>query len=195
MLNNLDTDFNAYLAEQHRLLSGIPTSAIEEFVNTLQEVRANGSVLWILGNGGSAGTASHLVTDFSKGAGELGSGSLRAMAPSEFISLQTAVANDLDYAQVFSKTLEMYSKKDDLILAISVSGRSPNLVRAAEYAVGKGLKVLSIVGERGNPLQDLSNSCIMIQSNDYQIVENIQLTLGHWFMKRLRISSECLRGA
>ncbi len=195
MPNNFDTDFKSYLGEQHRLLDLIPTSVVEEFVNTLQEVRANRSVLWILGNGGSAGTASHLVTDFSKGAGELGNGSLRAAAPSEFVSLQTALANDLDYSEVFSKTLEMYSNSDDVVLAISVSGRSPNLIKAAEYATKKGLKVLSIVGERGMPLQDMSQSCIMVESNDYQIVENIQLTLGHWFMKRLRINAECLLGA
>lgn len=191
MPNNIETNFISYLEEQHRLLSEVPNPIIEGFINTLQEIRANGNTLWILGNGGSAGTASHLVTDFSKGAGEMGKGSIRAMAPSEFISLQTAVANDLSYAQVYSKTLEMYSRRGDAILAISVSGKSPNLVQAAEFANDNGIKLMSIVGERGTPLKERSESCIMIKSNDYQIVENIQLTLGHWFMKRLRISNEC----
>jgi D-sedoheptulose 7-phosphate isomerase len=191
MPNEFEFNFMSYVIEQHRLLSELSPKTIEEFVNTFQELRSNGGTLWILGNGGSAGTASHLVTDFSKGSNENGNGSLRAMAPSEFISLQTAIANDLDFSQVFSKFLEMYSKSGDAILVISVSGRSPNLVSAAQFAAKQGMKVLSIVGERGYPLQSISQSCIMIKSNDYQIVENIQLTLGHWFMKKLRISSEC----
>ena len=192
MTSDISMDFQAYLAEQNRLLSELSQETIDEFVNTLQEVRSSGSILWILGTGGSAGTASHLVTDFSKGAGENGNGSLRALAPSELISLQTAIANDIDFSQAFSKTLEMYSKSGDAILVISVSGKSPNLVLAAEYAAGKGLKVLSIVGERGIPLQRISETCLMIKSDDYQIVENIQLTLGHWFMKKLRIGPDCM---
>ena len=192
MPNSFDTDFSSYIDEQHRLLSEISEIKLEEFLNGFQNLRANGSTLWILGNGGSAGTASHLVTDLSKGSSENGKGPLRAIAPSELISLQTAIANDFDYSQVFSKTLEMYARSGDTILVISVSGRSPNLVSAAEYANRSQIKVLSIVGERGYPIESLSQSCIMIDSNDYQIVENIQLTLGHWFMKKLRISTDCV---
>lgn len=191
MQNEIEKDFELYIQEQHKLLACLSIEEIDTFIQSIQDLRDSGHTLWILGNGGSAATASHLVTDFSKGASENGMKPLRALAPSEFVSLQTAIANDIDYAQVYSKTLELLAEAGDAVLIISVSGRSPNLVHAAEFARQAQINVLSIVGERGTKLQNLSHSCIMVPSNDYQIVENIQLTLGHWIMKQLKINSNC----
>jgi D-sedoheptulose 7-phosphate isomerase len=191
MQNEIDTDFTLYIQEQNKLLACLPIEKINTFIQFFQDVRESGQTLWILGNGGSAATASHLVTDFSKGASENGMKPLKALAPSEFVSLQTAISNDIDFAQVYSKTLGLFAEAGDAILILSVSGRSPNLVHAAEFARRAQINVLSVVGERGTTLQDLSDICIMIPSNDYQIVENIQLTLGHWIMKQLKIDSNC----
>jgi D-sedoheptulose 7-phosphate isomerase len=189
MLRN--SDFHDYITEQHRALQDVNFEVLSRMVALIDGIRHSGNTLWLLGNGGSAATASHLVADFVKGASEEGNGAVKAVAISEQISLITAIANDHSYSDIFSRSLELMAHKSDGVLILSVSGRSPNLINAASIAKEKGLVVLSIVGADGTPLQEISNECILLDSRDYQVVENIHLTLGHWFMKELRSHVEC----
>jgi D-sedoheptulose 7-phosphate isomerase len=185
------SDFLSYVSEQNSILQNINLDSISRMVLMIDEIRHSGKTLWLLGNGGSAATSSHLVADFVKGANEEGNGAVRAIAISEQTSLLTAIANDIDYSEIFSKPLSLLGSPGDGLLIFSVSGRSPNLINAATVARNCGLVVMSIVGQDGDPLKKLSNECIIIGSRDYQTVENIHLTLGHWFMKELKTHFQC----
>jgi len=182
-------NFEGYLSLNNHVAKDVNVDLVTLLIEELQNIRSSENYLWILGNGGAAGTASHLVTDFSKGSSELGGKPLRAIAVSEMVSLMTATANDIGFEDVFSKALTLYAKKGDGVLILSVSGTSPNLIKAHVAAQELGLSTYSILGKKG---LELGNSCdvsIVLDSDDYQIVENIQLMIGHWVMKRMRIDT------
>ena len=174
-----------YIGENLDALRGIGEAQISEFVRHLRELRQRGQRLWILGNGGSASTASHAAGDFGKTAKRLQERPLNAFALSEMVALQTAYSNDVSFEEGFASTLRDFSEQGDAIWIISVSGSSPNLLRAVEQARRDEVKILSVVGRKGSALSDASDAGIVIDSLDYQVVENIQLILMHWFTKEL----------
>ena len=182
-------NFTQYVSENVDILNKIDETQISDMTESFQEIRRHGRFLWIIGNGGAASTASHLVTDFSKGASESGGKPLRSVAITEMTALTTATANDLSFEDIFSNSLNLYASTGDAVLMLSVSGTSPNLVKAHEKAKELGLKTFAIVGERGIDLASKCDVAIVLKSNDYQAVENIHLMIGHWIMKQLRI--EC----
>jgi D-sedoheptulose 7-phosphate isomerase len=148
-------------------------------------VRDNGETLWVAGNGGSSATASHAVADFTKTVTQGGKRGIKSVALSEMVSLQTAFANDVSFIDAMSETLKLVGREGDALLLFSVSGQSPNLLRAADAATGLGMEVLSIVGRNGSPLADLSTHSILLDSDDYQVVENLHVSLMHWLVKEL----------
>jgi D-sedoheptulose 7-phosphate isomerase len=180
-------NFEAYLSLNNHVSKNVNEDLVDLLIEGFQKIRSSENYLWILGNGGAAGTASHLVTDFSKGSSELGGKPLRAIAVSEMISLVTATANDIGFEDIFSKALSLYAKSGDGVLILSVSGTSPNLIKAHATAKDLGLSTYSILGEKGQMLGKSCDVSIILESGDYQIVENIQLMIGHWVMKRMRI--------
>jgi D-sedoheptulose 7-phosphate isomerase len=180
-------NFEGYLSLNNHVAKNVNEDLVTQLIEGLQNIRSSENYLWILGNGGAAGTASHLVTDFSKGSNELGGKPLRAIAVSEMISLVTATGNDIGFEQIFSKALNLYAKSGDGVLILSVSGTSPNLVKAHSTAKELGLSTYSILGKKGLRLGKSCDVSIVLDSDDYQIVENIQLMIGHWIMKRMRI--------
>lgn len=180
-------NLNNYLSENHAVATSISETLVETLIEEFQQIRASENYLWILGNGGASGTASHLVTDFSKGASELGGKALKTIAVSEMVSFVTATANDIGFEDVFSKAISLYGKKGDGILILSVSGTSPNLLKAHKTATELEMKTLSILGKKGSELGKACDVSVVLDSDDYQIVENIQLMIGHWAMKVMRI--------
>lgn len=183
------TTFSSYLDENLKVLGGVPDSVVEEFVQVLSQVRDSGGTVWCLGNGGSATLASHAVGDFAKTSKQHGAKPLFAIAPSEMTALQTAYANDESFEDAFSSTLYDFAEARDAVWIISVSGTSPNLLKAAKAARAKGARVLSTLGIRGKALCLESDVGIEIPSDDYQVVENAHVVLMHWFTKQLAICS------
>lgn len=177
--------FESYVLEHSKALEKISQDRIGRFLIALSEVRQKGETLWIAGNGGSSATASHAVADFTKTVTQAGEKGIKAIALSEMVSLQSAFANDVSFIDAMSETLKLVGEKDDVLLLFSVSGRSPNLLKAAESAATMGMDVLSIVGKNGSPLALLSTDSIIVDSDDYQVVENLHVTLMHWFVKEL----------
>ncbi len=177
-------NWSEYVSANSDAAFALDQSALEEVVRVLAEVREEGSKVWVLGNGGSASTAAHAVGDFAKTTKTLGGKPLFAIAPSEMTALQTAYANDIDFSQGFASTLEDFLEQGDAVWIISVSGKSPNLLKAVDVARSRGAKVIATVGNQGRGLEDLA-LCITIPSDDYQIVENVQLQIMHWLTKRL----------
>lgn len=177
--------FESYVLEHPAVLEAVTQDTLSRFSLSLAAVRESGETLWVAGNGGSSATASHAVADFTKTVTQDGKKGIKAVALSEMVSVQTAFANDVSFIDAMSETLKLVGRKGDALLLFSVSGQSPNLLRAAEAAAGIGMEVLSIVGRNGAPLADLSASYILLDSDDYQVVENLHLILMHWFVKQL----------
>ena len=176
-------DFNTYAAQNNEVLRNVDNTVLDAFLERLLSLRESRGVLWVAGNGGSSATASHAVADFTKTSTQNGAKPIRAYALSEMVSLQTAFANDNSFTDAMSDTLRLVSEPRDALLIFSVSGRSPNLIKAAEFSLNAGLPVLSIVGSKGHHMSQLSTHSIVLSSEDYQVVENVHVSLMHWLVK------------
>jgi D-sedoheptulose 7-phosphate isomerase len=177
--------FAEYVELNQKALGEIPRSAIDRFTEGLSAVRLRDGTLWVAGNGGSAASASHAVADFGKTVTGNGSSALRTIALSEMVAMQTAFSNDDSFESAFALSLRNYAKKGDAVMILSVSGLSPNLLAASRVAMDMGLTLFSIVGLRGKDLAAISDFALTVDSNDYQVVENAQMSLIHWFVKVL----------
>jgi D-sedoheptulose 7-phosphate isomerase len=138
-----------------------------------------GGTVFICGNGGSWGTSNHMVNDLAKGSVVGGKKRLRVMGLGDNTSLLTAYANDNGYETVFVETLKSLFRRGDMLIAISCSGNSPNVVKAAEFAREFGGTVVSLVGFSGGKLKDLSHHPIYFKSHNYGSVEDAQLMFSH----------------
>lgn len=174
-----------YIALNHMAFESTSAPKLEKFVELLNQARKEENKIWVLGNGGSAATASHAVGDFCKTAKVLGGQPLFTLAPSEMTALQTAYANDISFEDGFALTLKDFAKSGDLVWIISVSGKSPNLLRAISQARSSGCTVVATVGTNGAQLEEFVDLLILIPSVDYQIVENAHILIMHWLTKRL----------
>lgn len=174
-----------YVSENARVLSLVDEGILQEMAMTFKKVGTSGGTIWVLGNGGSASLASHAVADFSKTVQGLGGSPVKTLAPSEMVSLQTAYSNDTNFTEGFASTLKTYGSSLDAVLVISVSGRSPNLLNALDAAKSMGMRTTAWVGTRGAGLSDSVDHLVVFDSDDYQIVENAQVSLMHWITKEL----------
>jgi D-sedoheptulose 7-phosphate isomerase len=135
--------------------------------------------VFIFGNGGSAGTSSHMVNDLSKGTAVGDHKRLRVLGLADNMSLLSAYANDCGYETVFEEQLKNLLNPGDVCIAISASGNSPNVIRAVEYAKTKGARVISLVGFTGGKLKPLSDVALYFESKNYGICEDAQLMFSH----------------
>jgi D-sedoheptulose 7-phosphate isomerase len=182
----------AYLGHVSELLNNVDIKEVEALMRELERVQKTGATVFIAGNGGSAATASHMSMDLGQVFFKLPQRSipLRAISLSDNLAIITAVGNDFGYDQIFSKQLGLLYKEDDVLLVISASGNSPNLLRAAEWVKEKGGTVLGFLGFDGGKLKDLCTHAITIKTphGEYGPVEDTHLVLSHlcfyWFYNR-----------
>ena len=177
-----------YLNEHVHLFDAELIGQIGELENSLRDLRSSGGTAWVLGNGGSAASASHAVVDFAKTASSNGLAGIRSVAISEMISLQTAYANDVSFEDSFANSIMTFVQPKDLVLALSVSGQSPNLLKALSAAKNIGARTAGIFGLRGKEAAEMLNVPVIVKATDYQIVENLHMIIIHWLVKRLSIS-------
>jgi D-sedoheptulose 7-phosphate isomerase len=175
-------NFGDYLEQNYSAMKMINVQDVNEILKDLSPLRFNDNTLWVVGNGGSAATASHFVADLNKTILS-GGNAIKTIAISEMISLTSAYSNDISFDHSYSEVLKNFAKPGDLLLILSVSGKSPNLVKCAEIAKIIGVRTISIVGRNGLKLLSQSNSGVLIDSTDYQIVENIHVIIMHWIAK------------
>lgn len=135
--------------------------------------------IYIIGNGGSAATASHYVCDFGKGAAVAGKKRMKVISLSDNTSHMTAISNDISYDEVFKEQLENLLEPQDVLICISASGNSPNLIRAAEYANSIAATTVGILGFNGGKLKQLTKQSLVVDNFNYGQVEDIHLLLGH----------------
>jgi D-sedoheptulose 7-phosphate isomerase len=156
---------------------------INDAMNAILNHYKDGTTIYVFGNGGSAATASHMMIDFNKGAGSLVKKQFDFVCLNENIPTLTAIANDISYDDIFSYQLTHRLKKQDLVIAISGSGNSKNVVKAAEYTKKVGADLLGITGFDGGKLKKLSKYNMHVNVNDMQIVEDVHMTFDHMMMQ------------
>jgi phosphoheptose isomerase len=183
---NPSTFATEYLKETLPLFNEYQGETFQSAMGAMVEAYHRGSTIFICGNGGSWGTGNHMVNDLAKGPAVEGNQRLRVIGRGDNTSLLTAYANDCGYETVFVEPMKSLWKKGDILIAISASGNSPNVVKAVEYARANGGQVIGLVGFSGGKLKELSNFPIHFKSHNYGSVEDAQLMFSHLSSQFLR---------
>jgi D-sedoheptulose 7-phosphate isomerase len=153
-----------YLSGFRQLLDRIDLDAVARVVERLRTARDSGATIYIAGNGGSAATATHLANDLGKAAKRSGRPPIRVLSLSDNISWFTALANDEGYERVFSGQLENFAKPGDVLIVISASGNSRNLVSAVDYARSQEVVTVGVLGFDGGTLKQRVDECLWLES-------------------------------
>ena len=168
-----------YLTGLGNLLDELDASAINRLTDALAEVSESDRQVLVFGNGGSAYTASHFITDIVKTAAVEGRRRIRAISLVDNYGLTTAIGNDITYDDSFVYPLEIYGKPGDLAITISGSGNSENVVRACQWARDNGLTVACLTGFGGGKIADLADIHIHVPSDNYGFIEDLHLSVAH----------------
>ena len=170
-----------YVRAFQRLLHQVDPQAIGRIAHYLRKAGNRGATIYVAGNGGSAATASHWVNDLCKATKCCDGPPLRAMSLSDNVSWLTALANDEGYERVFSGQLENFARPGDLLVVISASGNSPNLVQAVELARSRGMVTLGFLGFDGGVLKNQVDDCLWLptEKGAYGLVESAHSLLCH----------------
>jgi D-sedoheptulose 7-phosphate isomerase len=162
-----------------QLADCIDSRAIEAYAELLFQAWRLQRQVFVFGNGGSASTASHHVCDYVKTAAVGNQPRLRAFCLSDNVGLSTAVGNDNSYDDIFAYPLAAYARPGDVAVAISCSGNSPNVIRACQWALSNGVMVVGLTGFSGGALKSLANVHIHVPSDNFGIIEDLHLSVGH----------------
>src|SRR6516162_2361670 len=168
-----------YVKAQKGALDSIPTEAVAQLIGTLREALKQDRQVLVFGNGGSAANASHFATDLGKGSSDKLGKRFRVLSLNDNVSWMTAIGNDYAYEDIFVRQLENYGKKDDVVLALSVSGNSPNCVKGLEWAKKNGLKTIALVGAKRGCMAEIADQVIVINDTHYGRVEDAQMGICH----------------
>ncbi|OIO81008.1 hypothetical protein AUJ84_02220 [Candidatus Pacearchaeota archaeon CG1_02_32_132] len=174
---------DSYLAELKDVLEKVDKSKIQNLIDKVIEIREKDGTIFIIGNGGSAANASHWACDLSKGTltdfYDPSYKRLRVVSLTDNVATLTALTNDLSFDQVFSQQLRNLIRKGDLLISITGSGKSKNILKAIELAKDLGAYVFSVLGFDGGEAIHLSDDSIVVSSRNYGIIEDVHLTIGH----------------
>ncbi len=168
-----------YIASQKAALDSIPAQAVSDLVEILRKALQEDRQIFVFGNGGSAANASHFITDLGKGASDKIGKRFRCLSLNDNVSWMTALGNDYCYEDVFVRQLGNYGRRGDVVLVMSVSGNSPNLVRALEWSAKNGLVTIALVGKKRGRLAEIANHVIVIDSEHYGRVEDAHMGICH----------------
>ncbi len=175
-----------YISELQATLSQLPEEHIHQVIQLLRECRTSRRQVFIMGNGGSASTASHFVCDLGKNTRRMGLPHFRVIGLSDNMPIFSALANDDGYESVFAQQLEALLQPGDVVVAISASGNSPNVVNAVQLAKQMGATTVGFTGFDGGRLKSLVDIEIHVASQCIEHVEDIHLALEHMITKALK---------
>ncbi len=187
-MNNLDLIFTESAADFSqryfdylgRVLKAIDPKSIETFAKTLLDARERGATVYFIGNGGSAATASHFANDLAIGTNSYEK-PFRVVSLADNQAIITAIGNDFGYEEIFIRQLQVVAKRGDVLVAISASGNSPNLIRAIEYASGTGIKTVAITAFDGGRMKQISDEGVHVPTGlkEYGPAEDAHMILDH----------------
>lgn len=179
-------NMRAYLAAEIKALQTLDLDGLNRAVNAVLNARNRGGTIYTMGNGGSAATASHMVCDFAKGASdELGGNKFKFECLCDNTPIVMAIANDLCYEDVFVYQLRGKLTPNDLVIGISGSGNSENVLRAVKYARKIGAPVIALTGYSGGTLRKLADFSMHVNIDDMQIAEDVHMIFDHMILRVL----------
>lgn len=180
-------------AYRSRFLAAVASwdlAALERVAGVLADARARGATVLVAGNGGSAAVANHTECDAAKGTSVAGAPTLNVRSLVANTSVLTALGNDLGYESVFAKQVEYYGRAGDVLLLVSSSGDSPNVVAACRAARARGIVTVAFVGFEGGALRSLADHVLHVPVNSYGVVEDLHQASIHLITQFLRAAWE-----
>ena len=172
-------NFTDYFQKLKNTIDSLDTNVMEDLVDRLLDCRNRDGFIYFFGNGGSAANASHIAGDFIKGISYGLEKPFRAMSLCDNVSGLTAISNDLGYDEIFLEQLRLYLKPNDMVIGISGSGNSANVLKAMEYAKTLKAETIGLCGYKGGKLRDLVDLCVHVPINDMEITEDVHVTIFH----------------
>lgn len=170
---------NNYLEKVKTTIDNLDRDEIETFINLLTKARDDDNTVFIMGNGGSASTASHFLCDFAKGASYEKNKRFKVTCLNDNIAIMMAYANDVSYENIFVEQLKNQIQEGDLVIGISGSGNSQNILKAIELANKSGGTTLGITGFSGGKLRQIAQNSVNTNLDDMRISEDIHMVLIH----------------
>lgn len=183
--SSMDAFFSGYATRLSDVLGKSDWSGVAKLANDMRCAWVEGRQVFLCGNGGSAGNAVHLANDLVYGVAKRSGGGMRALALPANTSVMTCLANDIGYDKIFCEQLAVQGREGDLLIVLSGSGNSPNIVSALERARSMKIKSYAILGYTGGRCKDLADVAIHFPVDDMQIAEDMQLVVGHMLMQWL----------
>jgi len=175
-----------YIDQKNSLLQNINFLELNKIINLLKKCFKNNNILYTCGNGGSSSLADHFTCDFIKQTNNQTSLKVKSISLASNFSLISAIANDINYDQIFSFQIEKLCKKNDILFLFSVSGNSPNLVEAIKKAKKLGVKTVSFTGFNGGKLSKMSDFNLNFPIANFGIVEDCHISIMHYLSQYLR---------
>jgi D-sedoheptulose 7-phosphate isomerase len=193
MENQLKAWLSDYLETYYKTIKKLTADSVLPIISEFASTCKNQKNIFVFGNGGSAANASHFVNDLAKGVAVETGIKIKAISLNENVSLMTAISNDCSYEDVYLMQLANLANSGDLVFTLSVSGNSPNLIKAVEWANKNGLNTIAIVGGKKGKLYELAKQSVVIDSFHYGHVEDIHLFICHLIGYALMENQELLK--
>ena len=194
MGHTISASVGDYFAGMTEMLQTLDYEAVEEYAEVLYSAWQENRCVFLFGNGGSAFTAGHHALDYAKTASVDNQRRLKAISLVDNIGVTTAIGNDISFDETFVYPLEVHARPGDVAVAISCSGNSPNAVRGCRWAKEHEMTVVALTGFDGGVIGRLADLHINIPSDNYGIVEDLQMTIGHVAAQLLRHRVQQLAG-
>ena len=188
-------DFSkSYLSYIIDLIKQLDCREIEKFIHLIEASQKNQETIFIIGNGGSAATASHMANDLGMVSKKSGQFPIRALALTDCVPLMTAISNDRSYGELFVEQLKIHYRPGDKLIVISASGNSQNILNAAKWVHSNGGTVIGLIGFDGGKLKELCDVSLHVKTpvGEFGPVEDIHMILDHlittWFCRSSSLS-------
>lgn len=178
-MENFNAQINEYIEKEISILQKLNVNELNDALNVIMDTYRRSGTLYICGNGGSAATASHFVCDFNKGISDGHDLKFKMTCLNDNIPVMTAIANDISYEDIFVYQVQNLLSKNDLVIVISGSGNSENVVRLIEYAKLQGVTTLGITGFNGGKTRSMADYNMHVPVDDMQITEDIHMIFDH----------------
>ena len=180
MTRNFCKFFDEYLARLNEVLNGIRPAEVERLIELLLEARDHGRSVFFIGNGGSAATSAHFANDLAVGTKQVAK-PFKVLSLVDNLATLTALGNDYGYEQIFARQVSIYGERSDLLVGVSASGNSPNLLEAFKAAKGKGMTTVAVTAFDGGHLKEIADYSVHVptKQGEYGPAEDAHMILDH----------------
>ena len=189
-MQDYTTGIRRYMSDLQKVLTQVDVGEIATIAEVLHAAYEQQKTILVMGNGGSGSTASHMVCDMNKGACFHAEKKFRFISLADSLPMILALGNDVGFESVFVEQVKMYAQPGDVVLGISGSGNSPNVLRAIEYAKKLGCVTIGVCGFDGGKLKSLVDHSFHVRVSDMQIVEDAHMILVHVLMRILDVGQQ-----